>query len=146
MTLTPEWAATEKKSSRLTRSSKILKVITKAIQDKKGEHLVSLDLRKIPEAVADFFLFCEATSATQVKAIADHVEESVWESCGERIYRHEGHGAFHWVIIDYINVVVHVFQPETRRFYKLEEMWSDAVATEIHEEMPSTKPARNKKR
>jgi ribosome-associated protein len=146
LTVTPEWAATQKKSSRLTRSSKILKVITKAIQDKKGEHLVSLDLRKIPEAVADFFLICEATSAPQVKAIADHVEESVWEACGERIYRHEGQGAFHWVIIDYINVVVHVFQPETRRFYKLEEMWSDAVATEIQEEAPSTKTVRNKKR
>jgi ribosome-associated protein len=146
LTLTPEWATKEKKSSRLTRSSKILKVITKAIQDKKGEHIVSLDLRKIPEAVADFFLVCEAGSTTQVKAIADHIEESVWENCGERIYRHEGHGALHWIIIDYINVVVHVFQPETRKFYKLEEMWSDAVLAEVQEPDPQPKPPRNKKR
>ena len=146
LTVTPEWAAAAKKPARLTRSSKILKVITKAIQDKKGEHLVTLDLRKIPEAVADFFLICEASSTTQVKAIADHVEEAVWEACGERIYRHEGHGALNWVIVDYINVVVHVFQQETRKFYKLEEMWSDAVLEEIPDELPKPKPARQKKR
>lgn len=146
MTLTPELAVKEKSSRRLTRSSKILKVITKAIQDKKGEHLVSLDLRKIPEAVADFFVICEAGSSTQVKAIADHVEEEVWAQCGERIYRHEGHSGLHWVIVDFINVVVHVFQQETRKFYRLEEMWSDAVVEEIDDLPPVVKTNRKKKR
>ena len=107
-------------------------MIINAIQDKKGEHVVSLDLRKIPEAVADFFIICEASSTVQVKAIADWVEESVKKQCGEPPYKHEGHSASQWVLIDYVNVVVHVFQSETRKFYKLEEMWSDGV-TEVEE-------------
>jgi ribosome-associated protein len=142
LTSTPVLAAREKKAGRLTRSSKILKVITKAIQDKKGENIISMDLRKIPEAIADFFIICEATSTTQVRAIADFVEESVKTSCGENAYHHEGHGAMQWIIVDYINVVVHVFQPETRKFYQLEEMWSDAAVEEFNDEMPVKKVAR----
>ena len=115
--------------TRLTKNSKILTTIIKAIQDKKGENIVSLDLRKIHEAVADFFVICEATTNTQVKAIADSVEQSVKETLGEAPYRHEGHQSAQWILIDYVNVVVHVMQPETRRFYKLEEMWSDAPMT-----------------
>ena len=116
--------------NRLTRNSKIFKSIIKAIQDKKGEKIVSLDLRKIEEAVADFFIICEASSTTQVKAISDAVEDRVREDCGENPYKHEGHQALQWVLIDYVNVVVHVMQPDTRKFYKLDEMWSDAVVTE----------------
>jgi len=144
LTSTPVIAAREKKGSRLTRSSKILKVITKAIQDKKGENIISMDLRKIPEAIADFFVICEATSTTQVKAIADFVEVSVKKDCGENAYHHEGHSAMQWIIIDYINVVVHVFQPETRRFYQLEEMWSDAAVEELNEDLPVKKATKKK--
>ena len=115
-----------KASSRINRNSKLFKTILRAIQEKKAEHVVSLDLRKIPEAVSDFFIICEATSTTQVKAIAEHVEYLVREECGEGPYRHEGKTALQWVLVDYINVVVHIFQPETRKFYRLEEMWSDA--------------------
>lgn len=120
-----------KKSSgtKLTRNSKILKTIIKAIQDKKGEQIVSLDLRKIPEAVSDFFIICQATSSTQVRAISDFVEDQVKEFCGEAPYKHEGKQALHWVLIDYVTVVVHVMQPDARKFYKLEEMWSDALLT-----------------
>lgn len=145
MTSTPVLATREKKVSRLTRSSKILKVITKAIQDKKGENIISMDLRKIPEAVADFFMICEATSTTQVKAIADYIEVMVKENCGENPYHHEGHSAMQWIIVDYINVVVHIFQPETRKFYKLEDMWSDAVVEEFKDEEPEKKPVKKKK-
>jgi ribosome-associated protein len=145
LTSTPVLATREKKVSRLTRSSKILKVITKAIQDKKGENIISMDLRKIPEAVADFFVICEATSTTQVKAIADYIEVMVKENCGENPYHHEGHGAMQWIIVDYINVVVHIFQPETRKFYKLEDMWSDAVVEEFKDEEPVKKPVKKKK-
>ncbi|MBN9298558.1 MAG: ribosome silencing factor [Filimonas sp.] len=120
-------------ASTLTKNSKLYKTIIKAIQDKKGENIVSLDLRKIPEAVADFFIICEATSTTQVKAISDYVEVLVREELEESPYKHEGFQALQWVLIDYVNVVVHVMQPETRNFYKLEEMWSDAPA-EKHEE------------
>jgi ribosome-associated protein len=111
---------------RITRNSKIFKTIVHAIQDKKGEKIVSLDLRKIPEAVADFFIICEAGSTTQVKAIADFVEHEVNKSCNELPYKHEGRQTLQWVIIDYVNVVIHVMLPESRRFYKLEDMWSDA--------------------
>ncbi len=122
-----------------------MKVITKAIQDKKGENIISMDLRKIPEAVADFFVICEATSTTQVKAIADYIEVMVKENCGENPYHHEGHSAMQWIIVDYINVVVHIFQPETRKFYKLEDMWSDAVVEEFKDEETVKKPVKKKK-
>ena len=115
---------------RLTKSSKILKTIIQSIQEKKGENIVSLDLRKIHEAVADFFIICEASSHTQIKAIADFVEVEVKKKCGEQPYKHEGIQALQWVLIDYINVVVHIMLPESRRFYKLEEMWSDATLEE----------------
>ena len=125
---------TEKKQSkaitRINRNSKLFKTIVNALQEKKAEEIVSLDLRKIPEAVADFFIICQAPSTTQVRAIANNVEDRVKEECLEMPYRHEGMNALQWVLVDYVNVVVHVFQPETRKFYRLEEMWSDAEVKE----------------
>ena len=115
-----------KRTTRLTRNSKLFKTIINAIRNKKGENIVSLDLRKVQEAVADFFIVCEASSNVQVKAIADAVEEEVKQKCEELPYRHEGYQALQWVLIDYVNIVVHVFQQENRKFYKLEEMWNDA--------------------
>lgn len=124
--------ATRKKkvATRLTKNSKLIKTIIHAIQQKKGENVISLDLRKIPEAVADFFIICEAGNQPQIRAISDYVEEQVKKKCKEIPYRHEGMKHLQWVLIDYINVVIHIMLPETRRFYKLEEMWSDAVADE----------------
>ena len=127
--------ATRKKKStvRLTKNSKLIKTIINAIQEKKGENIISLDLRKVNEAVADFFIVCEASNQPQVRAISDFVEQQIKEKCDEDPYRHEGMKNLQWVLIDYVNVVVHVMLSETRKFYKLEEMWSDAVAHE-HEE------------
>jgi len=126
---------TRKKNTvtRLTKNSKILKTIINAIHEKKGENVISLDLRKIPEAVSDFFIVCEANNPTLLKAIADEVEHEVKEKCGEAAYKHEGRQAQQWIIIDYINVVVHIMLPEPRKFYRLEEMWSDAVTAEHNE-------------
>ena len=118
------------KANRLAKNSKIIKAIIQAIQEKKGEKIISLDLRKIPEAVADFFIVCEAGSTTQIRAIADFIESELKSTCDEFPYMHEGRQVLQWVIIDYINVVVHIMLPESRRFYKLEEMWSDAVLEE----------------
>ncbi|HEX5555848.1 MAG TPA: ribosome silencing factor [Chitinophagaceae bacterium] len=118
---------------RLNKNSKILKTIIGAVQEKKGENIISLDLRKIPEAVADFFVICEAGSSTQVKAIADYVDEKVRKNTGEQPYKTEGLSGLNWVLVDYINVVVHIFQPESRQFYKLEEMWSDAACEVLAE-------------
>jgi ribosome-associated protein len=123
----------KKSITRLTRNSKIFKTIINAIQEKKGEQIVSLDLRKIPEAVADFFIICQANSNTQLKAIADFIEEEVKDKCEEAVYKHEGRQAQQWILIDYVNIVVHVMLPEPRKFYQLEEMWSDASVLE-HED------------
>ena len=108
--------------TRLTRNSKIFKTIVHAILEKKGENILSLDLRKIPEAVSDFFIICEASNNIQLKAIADSVEMEVKKKCGELPYKHEGRQGEQWILIDYVNVVVHIMLPEPRKFYKLEEM------------------------
>ncbi|MDE1191894.1 MAG: ribosome silencing factor [Arachidicoccus sp.] len=115
-----------KKVTKLTKNSKLLKAIVNSIQEKKGEEIISLDLRHIDEAVADFFIICEAQSTTQVKAIADNIEERVKEISGENPYRREGRSALQWVLIDYVNVVIHIMLPETRKLYQLEELWCDA--------------------
>ena len=124
--------ATNKKSTitRLTRNSKLFKVIILAVQEKKAENIVSLDLRKIPEAVADFFIICQANSTTQLKAIADFVEVEVKDKCIESAFKHEGRQAQQWILIDFVTVVVHIMLPEPRKFYQLEEMWSDAPSVE----------------
>lgn len=124
--------ASRRKSTltRLNANSRIFKLIIKAIQEKKGENIISLDLRKIPEAVSDYFVICEAASTTQVRAIADFIEEAIKKELGENPYKHEGYTALHWVLIDYVNIVVHIMLKDTRKFYKLEEMWSDATLQE----------------
>lgn len=125
---------TTQRTGKLTTNSRLYKTIIKAIQDKKGENIVSLDLRKIPEAVSDFFIICEATSNIQIKAIADYLQEQVKKECGENPYKFEGFGSLQWVLVDYVNIVVHVMQPDARKFYKLEDMWSDAVVKGYSEE------------
>ena len=125
-------ATRKKKTARLTKNSKLIKTIINAIQEKKGENIISLDLRKVNEAVADFFIICEASNQPQVRAISEFVEEEMKKHCDEYPYRHEGLKNLQWVLIDYVNVVVHVMLSETRKFYKLEEMWSDG-AVEEHE-------------
>lgn len=107
---------------------------------------MTLDLRTIPEAVADFFIVCDANATVQVKGIADHVEDRVKRECGELPYKHEGHSAAQWILIDYVNVVVHVFLAETRKFYRLEEMWCDGVAEEASETIAVKPRTANKKR
>ena len=116
----------------ITRNAKIFKTIIKAIQDKKGENIISMDLRKIHESSTDFFIICEANNTTQLKAIADNVEYEVKTNCSEWAYKSEGKTAAQWLLIDYINIVVHVMHPESRNFYRLEEMWSDAD-TKMHD-------------
>lgn len=116
----------KKAPAKINRNSKVFKSIIKSILDKKGSHVVSMDLRKIPEAVADFFIICEADNTTQVKAIADYIDQQMKVLCDEIPYRIEGRSSAQWVLVDYVNIVVHIFYPETRKFYRLEEMWSDA--------------------
>lgn len=118
----------KKANTRITRNSKIFKTIISSILDKKGEKVVSLDLRKIPEAVADFFVICQASNPSLLKAIADNVEYEVKAKCGEAAYKHEGRQGEQWILIDFVDIVVHIMLPEPREFYGLEEMWSDATS------------------
>ena len=118
----------KKAPARLTKNSKLFKTIINAIQEKKGDGIVSLDLKKIDEAVADYFILCEARSNIQIKAIAQSIEQLVETECGERPY-HIEHGDT-WTLVDYVNIVVHIFQHEQRMFYNLESLWEDAPRTE----------------
>lgn len=108
---------------------KLTGTIIRAIQDKKGKSIVSLDLSKIDGAICSCFIVCNADSTTQVAAIAAGIEEQVLETLGEKVWRVEGQQNALWIAMDYVDVVVHIFQTELREFYKLEELWADAPAT-----------------
>lgn len=106
--------------------SKLIETIVRAIEDKKGKHIVSLDLTGFDGAICSAFVVCNADSTTQVAAIADGVEEQVRETLGEKVWRIEGQQNAVWIAMDYVDVVVHIFQTELRTFYRLEELWADA--------------------
>lgn len=105
-------------------------LIVDAIQDIKGKNIVQLDLRKLDESPADYFIICEGESSTQVSSIANNVYKRVKEELGLRPHR-EGQGAANWVLVDYFDTIVHVFYPETRALYDLEDLWGDADFTEF---------------
>ncbi|MCW3123167.1 MAG: rsfS [Flavipsychrobacter sp.] len=118
----------KKAPARLTKNSKLFKTIINAIKDKKGDGIVSLDLKKIDEAVADFFILCEARSNVQIHAIAQSIKDAVEIECDDRPYHIEQGDT--WTLVDYVNVVVHIFTHEQRMFYSLESLWEDAPRTE----------------
>lgn len=113
---------------------KLIETIVSAIQDKKGKDIVSLDLSGFDGAICSNFVVCNADSTTQVAAIADGIEETVLETLGENPWRVEGKQSGLWVAIDYIDVVVHIFQTELRGYYKLEELWADAPSVHYDSE------------
>jgi ribosome-associated protein len=108
-------------------------LIVEGIRDKKGKNIVQLDLRKLGDAPADFFIICEGDSNTHVKAITDSIHKKVKEELQSYPTHMEGSSNSKWVLMDYFNTVVHVFHPETRHFYELEHLWSDAEVTEFGE-------------
>jgi ribosome-associated protein len=105
--------------------------VVRGILEKKGKHVVCLDLRKIENAVFDYFIICEGDSTTQVDAIGESVVDYVKKVSGERPYRSEGWQNSLWILVDYINVVVHVFERDTRLFYNLESLWADAEVVDL---------------
>lgn len=105
-------------------------LIIDSIQDIKGNNLLKLDLRKLEDTPSDFFIICDGESIVQVKAIANNVQKRVKEMFGINPFNSEGVQAGNWVCLDYLTTVVHVFYHETRDFYELEDLWSDAVITE----------------
>lgn len=113
--------------------NKELQVIADAMLEKKGQNVVSLDLRSIGTAISDHFIVCNADSTPNVVAIADNVEDRMIEKCRRKVTRTQGKENAFWVILDYGNIVVHIFQTPYRSFYRLEDLWADAEKT-VYEE------------
>ncbi len=112
-------------------AEKLSEVIVKGMQEKKAVDIVVMDLRKVKNAVADFFVVCSGGSDKQLDAIASGVDEEVFKTLKENPWHSEGKNNKEWVLIDYIDVVVHIFQREKREFFALERLWGDALITEI---------------
>ncbi|MBE6228098.1 MAG: ribosome silencing factor [Bacteroidales bacterium] len=108
---------------------KTLKVIADAMLEKKAQEVVSLDLRSIGTAISDYFIVCNADSTPAVVAIADNIEDRMMEKCKRKVVRTQGKENAFWVILDYGDIVVHVFQTPYRSFYRLEDLWADAERT-----------------
>ncbi len=106
-------------------------MVIEGIQDRKGKNIKLIDLSPINGASARQFIICEGSSNMQVAAIADSVRESLLERYGIKPYNYDGYRNAEWIVIDYGDVMVHVFQPEFRMRYNLEELWSDAPITEV---------------
>lgn len=106
-------------------------VIVKGMQEKKASDIVVMDLRKIKNAVADFFVICSGNSDKQLDAISDSIDAEVFKKFQENPWHTEGKNNKEWMLLDYINVVAHVFRKDRREFYSLERLWGDADITEI---------------
>lgn len=111
--------------------SNLVDKIIDGMEDRKAENITVLDLREIENSICEFFIICEGNSNTQVKAIADSIEELVRKELNEKPWHIEGTDTSEWVLMDYVNTVAHVFQKSTREFYDLEGLWGDAQITAI---------------
>jgi len=114
------------KNRALIESSQISELAVYGIQEKKGNDIIRLDLRNIHTSVSDYFVICHADSATQVRAIAGSVEDEVYKVLQQDPIRKEGLDNCEWVILDYFDVVVHIFRTDKREFYGVEDLWGDA--------------------
>lgn len=112
-------------------SKELSDLIVFGMQEKKAEDITILDLRKVKNAVADFFVICSGNSDTQLDAIADSVEKEVKERSKENPWHREGKENREWILLDYVTVVAHIFKRDRRAFYALEELWGDAVIKTI---------------
>lgn len=107
-------------------SGMLADIVVNGMQERKAHEIVKLNLGPLPNSITDYFVICHGTSRTQVEAIADSVEAEVKKAVGATPWHREGFENCEWILLDYIDVVVHVFQAETRNFYQLERLWSDA--------------------
>lgn len=115
-------------------SEKLSWLIVKGMQEKKANDIVVMDLRKVRNAVADFFVIGSGNSDRQLDAIADSIDEEVYKGLKESPWHTEGKNNKEWMLLDYTNVVAHIFKKDIRTFYALEKLWGDADITEIEEE------------
>ena len=117
----------KKKTANL--STYLSEIAIQGIQEKKGHDIVRLDLRELNSSVSDYFIVCNADSSTQVKAIADSVEDEIYKLTQTNPWRKEGLENAEWIILDYFDIVVHIFRTEKRDFYGIEDLWGDAETT-----------------
>jgi ribosome-associated protein len=122
----------QRKNTGIT-STDLTQLVVQGMLERKAQDIVVLDLRKVKNAVADYFVICSGTSDTQLDAIADSVEEEVKKQSGEVVWHKEGKANREWILIDYVDVVAHVFKKDRRKYYDLEELWGDAQVTLIAE-------------
>ena len=114
------------KNKAINEQTYISELAIHGIQEKKGNDIVRLDLRNIHSSVSDYFVICHADSATQVKAIANSIEDEIYKAIQQDPWRKEGLEYGEWILLDYVNVVIHVFRTDKREFYGVEELWGDA--------------------
>jgi len=115
-------------------SSEILsEVIVKGMLEKKAMDIVVMDLRKVKNSIADFFVICSGSSDKQIDAISDSIDEEVFKTLKENVWHSEGKNNKEWMLLDYVDVVAHVFRKDRREFYSLERLWGDAEIREIKE-------------
>lgn len=117
----------KKKQSENTES--VLNIIIETIKETKGKEIVSMDMRNTMSAITDYFVICHGTSKTQVDAIANKIIENVKKEYNQTPYNKEGFENSEWILIDYVDIVVHIFLAPIRSFYQLEELWADAETT-----------------
>ena len=116
---------------KIRNTDDLIASIISAIEDVKGKEINILDLRAIENTVCDYFIVCEGTSNTQVNAIVNSINKKVSKELKDKPWHIEGQDNAEWVLMDYVNVVVHVFQKHIRDFYDIESLWGDAVTTQI---------------
>lgn len=121
------------KQNELLSSEQLSEVVVKGMQEMKAEDIVLMDLRSVKNAVADFFVICSGNSDTHIDAIAESVDHEVNKTDGQNPWHREGYNNKVWVLLDYVDVVVHVFKHENREFYALESLWGDAKITSYNE-------------
>ncbi len=125
----------KKKDNKLTP---VVEKIIEGIQNRKGHHIVVMDMRQLEVAPCHFFVLAEGTSNTQVAAIADEVEDFVRKETREKPIAVVGQENAEWIAMDYADTMVHIFQREAREFYDIEHLWADAIITEIPDFVPPT--------
>ncbi|MEO6285021.1 MAG: ribosome silencing factor [Dyadobacter sp.] len=124
----------ERKNKELS-SKDLSELVAKGMTEKKGLDITILDLRKVKNSITDFFVICSGNSDTQIDALANSVEDEVYKMSKTEPWQKEGKANGEWILIDYVDVVVHIFNKDRRKHYDLEELWGDAEVTYLEDSM-----------
>jgi ribosome-associated protein len=119
------------KKKKIEAPDMLADIVVHGMQERKAEQIVKLNLQKIPNTITDFFVICHGNSRAQVEAIAESVEMEVKKAVGYNPWHKEGFENAEWILLDYFDVVVHIFQGEARNYYKLEKLWADAESAAV---------------